>query len=125
MQTITEGQEVWFQDYYGNVCSGMVKTIVDPSGAFVRVNGTKGTIGSYGVKASDCFETKESLLDSMRKKSADAIKAYCQQITDVNELVRFMYNNPATRCAGEYAEWDAIEAVRIRAKELLNIDLEG
>lgn len=124
MQTITIGQEVWFQDHYGNVCSGMVKTIV-AAGSFAEVGGTKGTIGSYGVKTSDCFETKESLLDSMRKKSADTIKAYCQQITDVNELVRFMYNNPATRCAGEYADWDAIEAVRIRAKELLDIDLEG
>lgn len=56
------------------------------------------------------------------KKSRNIINNYKKSIKDVNDLVKFMYNNRVA-VSEEYTDWEARTAVKERAKELLNIDL--
>lgn len=59
----------------------------------------------------------------MKQKTENIVKEYKDSIKDVNDLIRFMYNeNVAT--AEEYTDWNARRAAKERTLELLGIELD-
>lgn len=109
---------VWFFDPYGNLFCGKVTEIV---GEYVRVKGTGDSFGTMGAKTADCYATKQECIRAKQEADKAEVEAYKAQITDVRELVRFMYDNTVS-CAEEYTDWNARKAARERARELLGID---
>lgn len=120
-KTIEIGQEIWYEDTYGNIQSGEVTGFHEGTD-YVKIRGTRSSHGSQGVKVTHCYPTKDELLTGMRVKSQKRTSAFCEEIKIVNDLVRFMYDHTVS-CAEEYTDWDARKAAAIRAKELLGIDL--
>lgn len=119
--TMKIGQEIWYQDTYGNIQSGEVIGFHEGID-YVKIRGTRSSHGSQGVKITHCYSTKDELITAMQVKSQERVSAFCGKIKTVNNLVRFMYDNTVSS-AEEYTDWDARKAAAIRAKELLGIDL--
>lgn len=109
---------VWFFDPYGNLFCGRVAEI---AGEHVRVKGTGDSFGTTGAKTADCYATKQECIRAKQDADRAEVEAYKAQITDVRELVKFMYDNTVS-CAEEYTDWNARKAARERARELLGID---
>lgn len=117
------GQKVWFRSAYVTVNQGKITEIcTGKAEGYVTLKGINDTYGTCGAKLEDCFLTKEELLADKQVKNDARIKRYCEEIKTVNDLVTFMYDNNVS-CSEEYTDWEAREAARIRAKELLNMDL--
>lgn len=69
------------------------------------------------------FLTKEGCLEFAKSQSEDIISDYKQQISSVTDLIQFMYDKNVARC-NEWTNWEACEATRQRAEELLGIKLK-
>ena len=69
------------------------------------------------------FLTKEGCLEFAKSQSEDIISDYKQQISSVNDLIQFMYNQNVARF-NKWTNWEACEAARQRAKELLGVELK-
>lgn len=117
------GMEVWFENNWDTICSGKVTKFYDEAPEYVEIKGTRETYGTMGAKIANCYLTKEELLAALQTQSNQRQAEYCAAIKDVNDLVRFMYENNVC-CAEEYTNWDARRAAKTRAKELLGIDLD-
>ena len=70
-----------------------------------------------------CMLDKEELLEINKKEESTLIANYKSEILDIESLVRFMFDNTISTGSCEYTDWEARQAVKERAKELLNIDL--
>lgn len=123
MKNIKIGQEVWFKATWTDVNSGIVTEICEgKTKGYVMLKGTRETTGTTGAKIKDCYPTKTELLDALRKEFDDKVKAYCESIKTIEDLVRFCYDHNMS--AEEYTDWEAAKAAKIRAKEMLGIELE-
>lgn len=69
------------------------------------------------------FLTKEGCLEFAKSQSEDIISDYKQQISSINDLIQFMYNQNVARL-NKWTNWEACEAARQRAKELLGVELK-
>lgn len=117
------GQEIWYKTSYVDVNSGIIKEIHTDKGLdCVVVKGTHETRGTQGVRLENCYPTKEALLQALQVDFNNKVKTFCESIQTINDLVKFCYDHNME--AEEYTEWEARKAAQIRAKELLNIDLE-
>lgn len=65
----------------------------------------------------DLFKTEAEAKDEVKRRHDDSVKQYMSEITDVNSLVSFCLNH-CVASAEEYTDWNAREAVEIKAKEL-------
>lgn len=99
-----------------------VATIVKIKGDFADLKWIDG--GSNTMRLTKLYHTYEECLNAKELKSKQTIENYKSQIKTIEDLVKFMYNN-CVACAEEYTDWDARKAAAERAKELLDIDLEG
>lgn len=70
----------------------------------------------------ELFINKKSALESYEQSREDKIAAYMSTIQSVNDLVAFGYTKNVAH-AEEYTNYEAREAYRRKAKELLNLDL--
>ena len=77
--------------------------------------------GTFGA-AQDCvFLSKELALEAEKKRYNTLVKQYCSEINNLEDLIRF----PLEHCfSGEYTDYEARKAYRIRAKELTNIEMD-
>lgn len=119
------GTEVWCEDTYGNIVSG----IVSPSDEnipndYICLKGTRDTIGTFCVQTEKCYPSLEKLKDAIQTKNNAKITEICENIQTVEDLIRYMYDHTVS-CAEEYTDWVAREAVAKRASELLGIDLNA
>ena len=80
--------------------------------------------GTTGALLTDIYSSQEALLEANKKATAARIAGYKAEMPDVEGLVRFMFDNNISSGACEYTDWDARQAVKERAKELLDIDLD-
>lgn len=80
--------------------------------------------GTTGALLADIYASQEALLEANKKATAARITSYKSEMTNVEGLVRFMFNNNISSGACEYTDWDARQAVKECAKELLGIDLD-
>lgn len=69
------------------------------------------------------FHTEEGCLAFARDQSEDIISDYKQQISSVTDLIQFMYDNNVDRY-NKWTNWQACEAARQRARELLGMELK-
>lgn len=69
------------------------------------------------------FLTEEGCLAFAIDQSEDIISDYKQKINSVSDLIQFIYDNNVSPC-NEWTNWQACEAARQRARELLGMELK-
>lgn len=79
--------------------------------------------GSAGAKWDNVYLTAADAYKSIREKAKEQTQIYCDEIKTVEDLAKF----PLEHCinGGEYADYDAIKAYKLRTKELLGFDLDA
>lgn len=110
------GDTVWWFDAWGNLRWGIIYGIEDGH-ALIREEG-KGA--KTGAKLGDCWESKEACLRAEARRAKLQTKEYEESITDVESLVRFLFEHDVH---SEYKDYDAEAAARKRARELLGIEI--
>lgn len=123
------GQTVYIQEHWTKgIFEGTVTEILDEgvrvdAGYFVDSNGKPTHIfgGDTGGMFEDVYPTAKDAYDGINAKYDAQVKAYCEEITDANSLAAFPLKHPFG--AEEYTNCAAIEAYKIRCKELLGLDL--
>ena len=76
---------------------------------------------TYNALEDYMFLTEKDAIDVFEKSREELINKYKEEIKTVKDLITF----PLVHClCGEYANYESIEAYKIRAKELLNIEIE-
>lgn len=91
---------------------------------FVNNNGNRidKAYGSSGAYWDNIFVTAKEAYTYRNENNNRYVSQYLESIKTVADLVKF----PFTHCinGGEYTDWNAVKAYKIRAKELLGINLE-
>lgn len=77
--------------------------------------------GSFVCRISDMFLTKDDALEDYNKKSKNQVEEYKSNINSLEDLLRLAVSN---MYAEEYTNYEAIQAVKERSKELFGIELE-
>jgi hypothetical protein len=120
------GDHIWFNQPWAGPSAGTI-TAFRRSGYtkemdYAEIQLNEG--GMTGALLTDIYTSRKELLEANKKASAAQIAEYKNQMQDIEGLVRFMFDNAVSPDAGEYTDWDARQAVKERAKELLGIDLD-
>lgn len=126
MKNVKVGDDVWFENKWVNgPVNGTVIELKETelpnskTAPYAEINWKNG--GTSGVLLENLFATKEELTAFIRARNTKKIQEIKNSLTDVNALVTYMFNTPL--CAEEYTDYVAREAVKQRAKELLNLEL--
>ena len=123
IEDIKIGQKIWFaENWTERFVYGIVDKITHTDkGIILSLAGNKydedcSYIGSQDVYLDKCFDSKHSLIVSVRKERADRIEAYKKEIPDIASLIAF----PLIHSFGceEYTDYEAIQAYKDRALEL-------
>ena len=92
----------------------------------VDAEGNKVGYDMHGITSAAKFDdiwfsVKEAYTEIAARK-AKVVKTYCDEIVTLKDLLEF----PLNHCFDdeEYTDYEAIEAYKIRAKELLNIEVD-
>ena len=80
------------------------------------------TYGTFGVTEDCIFNTKENAISAYKTAFKIKVKSYCEQIRTIADFVRFPIDN--CLCGEEYTDYAALEAYKIKAKEILNTTLK-
>lgn len=117
-QNFKPGDYVYFIDRYYNNLEGTVKDIFYfpncPTYSNYYIISTM--YGSATVAEENVFKTEKERNDELIKRHNIQVKEYCDGIKDYKDLIVFMFNHNVS-CPKEYTDWEAREAVRIKAKE--------
>lgn len=123
------GDHIWFNQNWVGPSAGTITafktTEATPNKAsepYAEIHLDDG--GTTGALLTDIYASQEALLDANKKATAARIAGYKAKMSDVEGLIRFMFDNNISSGACEYTDWDARQAVKERAKELLDIDLD-
>lgn len=123
------GDHIWFNQTWVGPSAGTITAFKTteatphrPSEPYAEIHLDDG--GTTGALLTDIYASQEALLEANKKATAARITSYKSEMTDIEGLVRFMFNNNISSGACEYTDWDARQAVKERAKELLDIDLD-
>lgn len=126
MKNVKVGDDVWFENMWINgPINGTVIALKETelpnskTAPYAEVNWKNG--GTSNVLFENLFATKEELAAFILARNTKKIQEIKNSLTDVNALVTYMFNTPL--CAEEYTDHVAREAVKQRAKELLNLEL--
>ena len=114
------GDQVWWFDQYDNLRNGEIFGIKTDTkkGDYAEI---REEIGTSGAMLSKCWPTREDCLAAEETRSKQQAIEYAESIKDVNDLVQFLFDHETT---GEFREFDAIEAARKRAKDLLGYEID-
>ena len=123
------GDHIWFNQNWVGPSAGIITAFkrAEPTTShgmpvdYAEIHLDNG--GTTGALLTNIYASREELLEANRKASAKQIAEYKNQMQDIEGLVRFMFDNTVS-LAEEYTDWDARDAVKERAKELLGIDLD-
>ena len=129
MSNVNIGDTVFFIDHWnGHIIRGTVESLL-PEGANVHCdaivdeNGNKieDTYGTGGARFEKLYASAKDAYDAKKKLYEEAVKKYCDEIKTGADLISF----PLTHClcGEEYTDYPAIEAYKIRARELAGVDL--
>lgn len=131
MKNLKENDIVYFLQHwtYGNVIQGKVTRILKDDIVKIHClhsvdrNGeiTSDEYGEQMVNISKVFPSPVDAYALSDKIKDNCIKGYCQNIKTIEDLIHF----PLKHCLNgeEYTDNNAVEAYKIRAKELLDIKL--
>ncbi len=109
--------EVEIEDIKENIYEIHFLSVVNRNGIEIE----KG-IGNSQRTEENLWENAEEVYKYLDDKSAKNVEKLLEQIETVEDLIKF----PLWHCLNgeEYTDYDAIKAYKIKAKELLNIDLD-
>jgi phosphoribosylpyrophosphate synthetase len=113
---------VWWVDPYHNLNSGRITEITkrnDTEYAIIHAGHFGGI--QTGAKLSDCYESKQACIDAEKEKSRIRVEQYMNQINTVQDLVKFLFDHDVV---SEYKDYDAEKAAKIKALNLLKLDLD-
>lgn len=125
------GQKVWFQEMWsGCLYSGNIvefgeterSAFVQEKHVYAKIKLDKG--GTSDRLLSDLYGSQKELKEAIRKESQDRINDIKSNIHDINDFVKFLYDNCVATGACEYTDWDARKAAKEIAKEMLGLELE-
>lgn len=123
------GQKVWFKETWsGFVHSAKITAFGETE---VSARNTKKYQyakltwdgGNSSCLLKDLYASRKELIFALKKESENKINKIKLNIHDVNDLIKFMYNH-CIAPAEEYTDWDARQAVKEIAKEMLGLELE-
>lgn len=125
------GDKVYIQEHWtGLVFRGKVYEVGEEGVLvhgenFIDLDGSDAETfyGSTGGTWDNVYLTPEEAFEAIKRKNLEKIKKYCDEIVDVKTLIEFPTNH--CFCGEEYTNYEALEAYKIRAKELLGIDIKG
>lgn len=129
MTNLKTGDTVFFIDHWnGHIIKGTVETLL-PEGANVHCNAivdengnkVEDAYGTGGARFEKLYASAKDAYDAKKKLREEAVNKYCDEIGTIADLVSFPLNH--CLCGEEYTDYPAIEAYKIRAKELTGIDL--
>lgn len=91
--------------------------VLDENGDLCRPSGNRYLY----CNKNECAETYDSLIGLLRQNYDNKIQEYYNEIETIEDLIRF----PLHHCFNgeEYTDWQAVEAYKIRAKELVGVGL--
>jgi hypothetical protein len=126
---IEQGSVVYYaQTWTGFIVKAIVTEIVD-GGVYAKElytvdkegNQVDRCVGSSGAAWDNLYATAAEAYDAQAAENKAAYDKYCSEIKSVEDLVRF----PLEHCINgdEYTDWQAVNAYKIRAKELVGIEL--
>lgn len=130
MSNFNIGEEVYavYKGCIAVIVKGKVKTIITDQDNniigydLIRADQRQAAPDSY--LTNYVFKTKIEAQNFIINRHNDAIKTYCDSITDINSLVSFCMNN-CVSWADEYTDYEARQAVMIKAKEFgIELDLK-
>ena len=78
--------------------------------------------GQYKALTEKCFKTAEELYVYIKEQHDIEVQKYYDEIKTVEDLLKFPLKYSFN--AEEYTNYDAMEAYKIKAKELLNVNIE-
>lgn len=119
IQNFRDGDDVWWLDRVGNVIKGTIRgngrtaqaVFHYPGGAMVTLSGSE---------LKECWPTRRDCHIAEASRCRQQAKAYGNSITDVESLVRFLWEKAKDGSLDD----DAEEAARRRARALLGIELD-
>lgn len=76
--------------------------------------------GIFGCRIYDMFLTEEQALDDYNYRSKFQLRKYKSNINSLEDLLKFAISKMYVE---EYTDYDAIQAIKERSKELLNIEI--
>lgn len=120
------GDKVWWFDAWGNMRWGIIYNIVDGKRGDTLIGKMaciheEGKTGIHtGACLSDCWPSEEACLEAEERRVKEQIREYKESITNVKDLVRFLFEHQVT---GEDMNYDAKAAASQRAKELLGLEI--
>lgn len=84
-------------------------------------NATYDCSGTRNILISDICASYQNAYEIRNERADKAVKDYCENIKNLNDLMRF----PLKYCLNgeEYTDYNAVKAYKIRAHELLDIEL--
>ena len=93
--------------------------LVDADGNEVK-SGIHGSTSA--AKFDDIWFSAKEAYTEIAERKAKLVKEYCDEIVTVKDLLEF----PLNHCfdGEEYTDYEAIEAYKIKTKELLDIEVE-
>ena len=126
---ISIGQTVYVIEYWtNNIVRGTVSELLNDCVSIKYkcfVDSNDNFIDSFDSNGwsqfEDLYETAQSASEAREHELLANVAKYCEKITDVPSLLKF----PLEHCLNgeEYTDYAAIKAYKIRAKQLLGIDL--
>ena len=130
MKNYNVGDTVYFvENWTNNVIQGKISKIhnggvsvtcqyiVDTEGNFIDKS-----FGTSGARFEDLYATAQEAFDGKNRKHLEWISKYCDEITDIESLLKFALNHCLN--GEEYTDYAARAMYAEKAKELLDIDLE-
>lgn len=126
---ISIGQTVYIIEHWtNNIVRGTVSELLSDCVSIKRecfVDSNDNFIDDFcsigWVQFENLYETAQSASEARESELLAKVEKYCKEITDVPSLLKF----PLEHCLNgeEYTNYEAIKAYKIRAKQLLGIDL--
>lgn len=132
-RTFAIGQNVYvYESWSGNIIKAKVKGSRDPDTDIYNidfieiVNRAGQTVDTFGGtscrEAKDIWNTAEEAFAELDRRSERITECYIKSIKTVEDLILFPLQHCI--CGGEYEDFEAEMAYKIRAKELLGIDVD-
>ncbi len=77
--------------------------------------------GTFAATEDCIFDTRENAISAHEAAFKIKVESYCKQIKTLEDLVRFPVHNCIN--GDEYTDYSALEAYKIRAKEIADVDI--
>lgn len=115
-QNFKPGDYVYFIDNYDNNQEGEILDVLSPLEHMMVFYSIETRYGTFAVPIYNIFKTKEDREQARIKRYNKKVQEYCEKINDIVDLVFFMFDHNVAP-AEEYTDWEAREAVRIKANQ--------